>query len=559
MSRYNTPAAKAAVRSPVTSEATPSGQTYEGAPGYARDARGELFLLSVAYMGADGAFYETSTQRDTRFANLVRQVAVEDPAWMAGFVPWLRNGAHMRTASVVAAAEALQAMLAAGLPGGRALISAALQRADEPGELLAYWHGRYGRNEPKPLKRGIADAIVRLYSEFSLLRYDTDSHGYRFGDVIERVHVTGEHPEVKGTWRGALYGHAIDRRHGRDNPVPGELRMVGANAILRVRAARDPSVLLNTGALRAAGMTWEDTLSLAGSRVDKAKLWSALIPSMSFMACLRNLRNFDEAGVPDEVTATVAARLSDPEQVAKSRQFPFRFLAAYRAAPSLRWAYPLEQALNLSLANVPALPGRTLVLVDRSLSMWSAKMSTHSDMPWADAAAIFGAAVASRAAHADLAEFSSRSARIEFSRAESVLRIIGRFHAGDSPGSIIGTGTDIPRAVRDNLRPDHARVVIVTDEQSEPGILPSNIYGGYSSDAMPPTRIDDLIPASVPVYLWNIGGYKRGVLPSGSGSRHTFGGLTDSAFEMISLLEARRDAHWPWAPALLADHSRGSV
>ena len=151
-------------------------------------------------------------------------------------------------------------------PEGRKLVSGALQRADEPGELLAYWHSLYGRNEPKPLKRGIADAILRLYTEFSLLKYDTDSHGYRFGDVIERVHVTGEHPEVKGTWKGALYEHAIDRRHGRDNDVPEVLAMIRANAVLRKQAAEDPRALLDAAALKAAGMTWEDALSLAGQQ-----------------------------------------------------------------------------------------------------------------------------------------------------------------------------------------------------------------------------------------------------------------------------------------------------
>ena len=343
MSRFNTTTAKTVTRSPVTSEAVPSGTTYEGAPGYARSAQSELFLLAVAYMGSDSAFYETGKERDTRFAGLVRQVATGDPAWTDGFIPWLRNDANMRTASLVAAAEALKARLDAKLPGGRKLVSAALQRADEPGELLAYWHSLYGRNEPKPLKRGIADAIVRLYTEFTLLRYDTDSHGYRFGDVIERVHVTGEHPEVKGTWKGALYEHAIDRRHGRDNPVPGELAMIRANAALRRRVAEDPASLLDAAALKAAGMTWEDALSLAGNKVAKRDLWAALIPSMGFMAQLRNLRNFDDAGVSDEVAGDVIARLTDAEQVAKSRQFPFRFLSAYRAAPSLRWAYPLER------------------------------------------------------------------------------------------------------------------------------------------------------------------------------------------------------------------------
>lgn len=34
--------------------------------------------------------------------------------------------------------------------------------------------------------------------------------------------------------------------------------------------------------------------------------------------------------------------------------------------------------------------------------------------------------------------------------------------------------------------------------------------------------------------------------PSGKGNRHTFGGLSDAAFRMVPLLEAARDADWPW-------------
>ena len=524
MSRFNTTTAKTVTRSPVTSEAVPSGLTHEGAPGYARDAKGELFLLAVAYMGSDATFYETGKERDTRFADLVRKVAVEDPAWMDGFIPWLRNAANMRTASLVAAAEALKARLDAKLPGSRKLISAALQRADEPGELLAYWHSLYGRNEPKPLKRGIADAILRLYSEFSLLKYDTDSHGYRFGDVIERVHVTGEHPEVKGTWKGDLYEYAIDRRHGRDNPVPDSLQMIRANATLRAMAAGDARALLSADSLKAAGMTWEDALSLAGSKVAKRDLWAALIPSMGFMAQLRNLRNFDEAGVPDDVAGDVIARLTDPEQVAKSRQFPFRFLSAYRAAPSLRWAYPLERGLHLSLANVPALKGRTLILVDRSGSMFDG-VSAKSGLNRADTAALFGAALALRSEHADLVEFGSGSQPVQFRNAESVLKVIERF---TSMG-----GTNTADAVRRHYRDTfHSRIVIITDEQAWAGH-----YGAEPTSA---------VPARIPVYTWNLAGYQHGHGPSGSANRHTFGGLTDVAFRLIPLLEAGHDAGWPW-------------
>ena len=245
---------------------------------------------------------------------------------------------------------------------------------------------------------------------------------------------------------------------------------------------------------------------------------------MGFMAQLRNLRNLDEAGVPDEVAGDIIARLTDPEQVAKSRQFPFRFLSAYRAAPSLRWAYPLERALNLSMANVPALQGRTLVLVDRSGSMFDA-VSAKSGLNRADTAALFGTALALRSEHADLVEFGTHSQPVQFRRSESVLKVIAQFNA-------MG-GTNTADAVRRHYRDTfHSRVVIVTDEQA---------WGGYYGAE--PTS---LVPAHIPVYTWNLAGYQRGHGPSGSGNRHTFGGLTDVAFRMIPLLEAGHDASWPW-------------
>jgi hypothetical protein len=524
MPKFNTAGARPVVRSSVTTEARPTGLTHEGGPGYARDAKGELYLLAVANMGAEKTFYETAADRDSRFAQLVRQVAVEDLAWLAGMLPWLRETANMRTAPLIAAAEAVKALTTAGKPGARQLAASVIQRADEPGEMLAYWHSRYGRAVPKPLKRGIADALLRVYTEYALLKYDTGSHGYRFADVIELVHPAGEHPEVKGTWRGDLFEHAIDRRHNRDNPVPDTLQMIRSNATLRAMAAADPRALLGADALKAAGMTWEDALSLAGSALPKRDLWTALAPTMGYMALLRNLRNMDEAGVPDAVAEQVAARLADPEQVARSRQFPFRFLAAYKAA-SLRWAWPLEKALGLSLANVPALKGRSLILVDRSGSMFD-QASEKSGLNRADTAAIFGAALAIRSEHADLIEFGTSSQPVQFRGADSVLRAVERF-------SSMG-GTNTADAVRRHFRPGiHSRAVIITDEQAWGG-------GFRSGDPL------GQIPADIPAYTWNLAGYQMGHGPSGTANRHTFGGLTDVSFRMIPLLEAGRDAGWPW-------------
>ncbi|GAA2590768.1 TROVE domain-containing protein [Winogradskya consettensis] len=515
MAKFNTTTAKPAVTGPITS-AGPA-VTYEGAAGVARDARSELFLFAVANMVGEATFYEAAGDRDARYAQLVRQVAIADPEWIAGFLTWLRSRANMRTASLVGAAEATRALLTAGKPGGRQLIASVLLRADEPGEMLAYWTGKYGRAIPKPVKRGIVDAVQRLYTEFSLLKYDTAAHGFRFADVIDLTHPTAA---ADSPWQGDLFKVALDRRHKRDTALPASLPMLARNAELRARVAGNSSALLDADALKAAGMTWEDALSLAGAQVDKAAMWSALIPSMGYAALLRNLRNFDQAQVPDDVATAVAERLSDADQVRRSRQFPFRFLAAYRAAPSLRWGHALDKALNLSLSNVPKLPGRTLVLVDRSGSMFDT-MSARSELTRADAAAVFGAALAARnPGQVDLVQFGTRSHSVDVRPGESLLRVIDRF------SNLGGTKT---RTALHKWYAGHDRVLIVTDEQA------------WAGDGDPGSAI----PPHTPLYTWNLAGYQAGHGATGP-YRHTFGGLTDAAFRMVPLLESGRNGTWPW-------------
>src|SRR5262245_17482457 len=112
MVKFNRRRTRAAVTSPVTTEAFASGRTHEGAPGYARTAKSELFLLAVSNMVGEDSFYENAVDRDARFAGLVRQVAVSDGAWMLGFLGWLRSEANMRSASLVAASQAVHARLA---------------------------------------------------------------------------------------------------------------------------------------------------------------------------------------------------------------------------------------------------------------------------------------------------------------------------------------------------------------------------------------------------------------------------------------------------------------
>ncbi|MFI0937216.1 TROVE domain-containing protein [Streptomyces sp. NPDC021020] len=544
MARFNTRrTAAAAVGSPVRTTGERVA-TYEGASGYARDARSELFLLAAGnYVGMD-TFYEQADARDERYASLVRELAVTDPAWTAALLGWLRQEAHLRTAALVGAAEYVHARLGAGADAApaegaaahRAVVASVLQRADEPGELLAYWISRYGRLVPQPVKRGIADAVRRLYTERALLRYDTEGAAFRFGDVLELTH-----PRPAAPWQGDLFRHALDRRHGRGAEIPEVLRTVRARAALLAEPVERRRELVRSAGgrerLAAAAMSWEALAGWLQGPMDAAA-WEAVIPGMGVFALVRNLRNFDEAGVGDAAAEEVARRLSDPAEVARSRMLPYRFWAAYKHTASLRWAAALEQALTLSLANVPSLPGRSLILVDRSPSMFPGypfSTPNRSDIPLAEQAAVFGAALAVRAQAPTLVEFGIASKELPVPKGGSVLRLVESFGRHD--------GTDIPSAVKRHFD-GHDRIVVVTDEQTRRGWLPSN---GASHGGMPPTEIDALVPVDVPVYMWNMAGYAPGATPSGSGRRHTFGGLTDQAYGMIARLESGRDARWPWA------------
>ncbi|MEU9112770.1 TROVE domain-containing protein [Streptomyces sp. NPDC048483] len=534
MSRFNTRGARSTASSPVTTTGERT-RTHEGGAGYLRDAKSELFLLGVAnFVGVD-TFYEKAGDRDNRFTQLVRQLAVEDPDWTADLLRWLRGGGNMRTAALVGAAEFANARLDAQLPGhSRQVIASVLQRADEPGELLGYWATRYGRKLPKPVKRGIADAVQRLYNERSLLKYDTNSKGYRFGDVLNLVHAS---PADDKPWQGDLFKHSLDRRHGRDTGIPARLStLIAREQLMSIPVDRRRQVLADDmELLQRAGMTWEALAGWLQGPMDAAA-WEAVIPSMGYMALLRNLRNFDEAGVCDEVAETVARKLADPEQIARSRQLPMRFYAAFHAAPSLRWGHALEKALTESLANIPTLSGRTLILVDTSSSMHAAFSRDGSLMRW-DAAALFGIALGGRSAQGDVVSFSSAryyvndrpGAKVKafpLTRGGSLLGDVRKWKDG---GWFLGGGTDTAAAIRETFR-GHDRVVIVTDEQA-----------GHDTQ-----EVTEAIPAPTPMYTWNLAGYQAGHTPAGSHHRHTFGGLTDQAFRMIPLLEAGRDSRWPW-------------
>lgn len=137
------------------------------------------------------------------------------------------------------------------------------------------------------------------------------------GDVIELAH-----PKPSEPWQSDLFRYLLDRRHHPEAmTVPATLPKVARRAELEAASVDERRPLLReSGAelLADAGATWEWLAGWLPGGMD-AEAWEAVIPSMGYMALLRNLRNFEEAGISDAATRYVLGVLADPERVARSR------------------------------------------------------------------------------------------------------------------------------------------------------------------------------------------------------------------------------------------------
>jgi hypothetical protein len=535
-----------------TNGTIPDATTHEGGSAYTRDSRSELFLLGVSNFVGEDTFYESAADRDERFAALSREVAVNDPEWFAKFVGWLRAEGNMRSAPLVAVAEGVKARLDALKanpdakfvgPSNREMVASVLKRADEPGELIGYWQGKYGQGLkaqlPKPIKRGIADAVTGsvqrkpLYSQYSALKYDTESRSPRFGDVLNLVHPDAREGDAR---QEQLFTWLLDRRFGRtEGKAYDLLDMVNTRATLQAVPQEDRKKFLADNdvseVLSKAGVTWEWLASWLGSKLD-APFWEAVIPNMGYMATIRNLRNFDQAGVSDAVSEQVAAQIADPDQVAQSRQLPFRFLSAYNASSSDNYSLALSKALDLSVGNIPELPGRTLILIDTSASM-NAHPSEKSKISMKEIAALFGLSLAKKSEDVAVFGFGDEPYAHPVGRGFSVLKETRKFLDRGAAG---GHGTAVAYSLK-KVWKGQDRVIILSDEQTVENVR------GWMADRI--GTVDSAVPEHVKVYGFNLEGYAPSMLPSKK-NRVQLGGITDHTFRQIQLLEKGLAGTWPW-------------
>ena len=523
MARLNTKTSKP--RNGATKLATTGARTinHQGGVGFLRDEKTELFLTAVSSLNED-TFYESAQDRRGRIAELIKVTSV-DTEWTLGLVSWLRKEAGLRTIPSIIAAHAVHHRLESGFHGdNRKIISAALGRMDENAEILAYWLETFGRTIPSAVKRGVADSFLRGLNQGSYLKW----RGKASRGAVSLVDVINlTHPKPTTDEQAKLLKLIVDEAYGNEVDTHGLDTIAFRDGILKLEKDALIHVLYDKSKadeiIREGALTHEVIAGAIGTI--PAAVWENLVPHMGYKALRMNLRRIHESGVDDEVIDTINNRLKDAEVIRKSNPMPLEFLAAFRNAP-LDFAPAIQRAANYSLENVPALKGRTLILVDTSASMGD-KLSERGTLDRLEAARVFGAALAIRAENPTLVSFSTDSTEIKV-KGKDLLRVAESI-------TNLNYGTETKLAI-DKHYNGHDRIIVITDEQ--PGY-------GYSYWGPRGEDVFADIPENVPTFTWNLAGYQTGHSEI-KVNRYTFGGLTDKGFQMIPLLEAGLNQGWPW-------------
>ena len=180
---------------------------------------------------------------------------------------------------------------------------------------------------------------------------------------------------------------------------------------------------------------------------------------------------FGGAGSP-ELAKYVVGRLADADDIRRSRQFPYQFLAAYLNAGdtvphTIKAA--LHQAAEIACGNVPQLPGPVVIGVDVSGSMQSAVTGNRgrgatSKMRCVDVAALFAAAILRRNPASVVIPFDDRTHDVRLDPGDTILSLaerLAKFGGG-------GTNCSLPLAKVNHSMRDRqfAGCVLVSDMES---------------------------------------------------------------------------------------------
>jgi 60 kDa SS-A/Ro ribonucleoprotein len=381
----------------VNTTAKTTAFTHEGAPARPVSVEKQLRRTVMSCLLWEDEFYEDGVSIAARIGELAAQVP---PATLAALAIEAREIFNLRHVPL----RLLEVLSRTGR-GDRLVadtIARVIRRADEMGELLAILWKDGRKMVPAQMRKGLARALVK-FDAYQLAKYDRDV-AVKLRDVLRLVRPTPQSEAQSALWKQ-----------------------------VKDRTLSTPD-------------TWETALS---GGADKKATFERLLREgkLGYLALLRNLRNMQVAGVDtDLIRDAILARKG------AGRVLPFRFVAAARAVPQLEAL--LDQALVAAIGEMPALPGKTTVLVDVSGSM-SARLSRKSDMTRMDAAATLASIIPG-----EVRVFTFSNVTVEVPPRRGMAGVEAIIRSQPHGGTYLGA------AVKKANTIGHDRLIVITDEQS---------------------------------------------------------------------------------------------
>ncbi len=287
--------------------------------------------------------------------------------------------------------------------------------------------GEFGR---KCLSYSLQKAFQRWLNRASVEKLLSASIG---NDPSLRDVLRLARPTPPDNARRALYGWLTDKPAEHWAPatvadLPDEVRALAA---YRAAQSADEQVAL----LRDLRVRWD----LLADAARGPQVWKVIARQMGPQALRMNLNTLLRHGVfkhdpGAELEAYVVQRLTDAEEIRRSRQFPYQFLAAYLNAAAdvpQRIKSALHRAAELACGNVPSMPGPVVIGLDVSGSMQSPLTGNRgrgatSKMRCVDVAALVAAALLRRNPGSVVVPFDDRVHEARLDPEDTILSLAER-------------------------------------------------------------------------------------------------------------------------------------
>jgi 60 kDa SS-A/Ro ribonucleoprotein len=268
-------------------------------------------------------------------------------------------------------------------------------------------------------------------------------------DIVKMVH-----PKPKDEARQALFGYFIGREYAAD-ALPEVARNFEAYKKGESRDVPDVPFQMLTA------------LELGTAE------WTAIARRAPWQMTRMNLNTFARHGVFGQpgMAEVIAERLRDPQAIAKARVFPYQLMVAYAMANAnadipKEVCDALQDAMEIAIANVPAIEGRVYVCPDVSGSMSSPVTGYRKGATTAvrciDVAALVAAALLRKNPRAEVLPFEQSVVKVDLNSRDSVMTNAARL------ASVGGGGTNCsaPLELLNRRKAKGDLVIFISDYES---------------------------------------------------------------------------------------------